>query len=71
MKTNQLRPGQLVTVSGKSGKFRFVCKNIVKDIKSGRVLSVKIADIQPSKKFNLSNLVKDFLLLLLLLWKKN
>lgn len=53
MKESTLRPGQLVKVTGKSGKFRFVCKNIVKDVKSGRVLSVKIADIQPIKEFSL------------------
>ena len=56
-----LRPGQLITVSGKSGKFRFVCKNIVKDVKSGQVISVKIADIQGIKEFSIwSFIVKLF-----------
>lgn len=55
MKTNtiQLVVGQLVRVKGKSGQFRYVGRNIVKDIASGKVLSVCKSKIKPCRQWNI------------------
>jgi len=45
MKTKTFTVGQIVEVKGKFGLFRYVKKNIVRDIQSGKVCSVKMADI--------------------------
>ena len=48
MKTKNLLVGELVRVIGKSGKFRYVKKNIVRSVKSGRVYSVRTFLIVPN-----------------------
>jgi hypothetical protein len=38
--------GQLVKVKGQCGKFRYISKNIVKNLKTGQVRSVKMANMR-------------------------
>lgn len=52
MKTKSFVVGQIVEVKGKSGLFRYVKKNIVKEISSGKVCSVKISDIHKPVKYD-------------------
>lgn len=48
----QLKIGDLVRVAGKSGKFRYVGKNIVREVKSGRCYSVSMKDLKKSTSFS-------------------
>ena len=59
MKTNtiQLAVGQLVRVKGKSGQFRYVGRNIVKCVKSGKCFSVCKSKIKPCRQWNILSML--------------
>jgi len=52
MKTKSFIVGQLVRVKGKKGTFRYVSKNIVRNIKSGQVHSVRASKIRTPSLFS-------------------
>jgi len=48
MQKTQFATGQKVRIKGVLGSFRYVSRNIVRNIKSGKVRSVKMANIRES-----------------------
>lgn len=55
MNKNQFSVGQLVKVDGRIGKFRYVGKNIVREIKSGKCYSVSYSKMKSAKKMDLND----------------
>lgn len=48
----QLKIGDIVRVAGKNNRFRYVGKNIVKDVKSGKCYSVSMKDLKKLTSFS-------------------
>ena len=46
MQKTQFDTGQKVRIKGLRGSFRYVSRNIVRNIKSGKICSVKMANIR-------------------------
>lgn len=62
MKTINFSVGEIVTVKGHKGQFRYVKNNVVRSIQTGRVHSVKYQQIK--KRVNISGAVGTICILL-------